>query len=166
MQTMKTVKSKTLYEVFGHAFTDKTKAEAAEQLLNAKRAYEDARGRYGKLLAETFKTADGRSFKWCEHYWWITSPCNALPLKIRVWCYPGSTAVDLEDHKENVSLSVYCDTDHYGNDRKMDPVKVPIDELYSDDAKVDAALYKAQVEWLDNMRKNLKLQAQTRKMRP
>lgn len=152
---MKTVKSKTTYEVHGREFTDKAKAEAAEKLLGAKEAYEQARETYGRMLAETFKTADGWAFKWCEHYWWITSPYNAMPRKIRLWCYPSNTAANLDEYHDNVALKIQCDTDHWGNNRKSDPVQVPIDELYREDAKADEALRAAQLSWLDEMRQQV-----------
>lgn len=152
---MKTVKSKTVFQVHGHEFTDKARAEEAEKLLDAKREYEESRERYGRLLAETFETADGQAFKWCEHYWWITSPCNALPRKLRVWCYPSNTSVNLDDYKDYVSLKVECDQDHWGNNRKSDPVQIPIDELYRDEAKANDALYAAQISWLDEMRRTV-----------
>jgi len=146
---MKTKKSKTTYEVHGREFQDQAAAERFEILLNAKEIFEDARKNLGRLLAESFTTADGEPFRF-QHwfYYHVFTPHNAMPRLFEVsFTYWGW---DFEAFYEGdqTDLVLYTAKDPWGNDcdRRHG---YPIRELYADKKKAEAALRVAQREWLE-----------------
>ena len=145
---MKTIKPKTTYEALdGRKFTDPIAAKLYEELEAAKRRYESARFELGKLLAESFKTADGLPFKlglW-PNYYWIAPGWFSMPnlLTVSFW----GTNWGWEENDNATTLVLISNMDDQG--KHLDHSRqFPIDELYSDETRAKRALIAAQEKWL------------------
>jgi len=145
---MKTAKSKTKYEVHGREFEDPAKAKAFELLLTAKEAYEDARKQLGRVLAESFVTADGHPFRF-QHwtYYYIFRPCGSLPRLVEVSFLYWSRNFEAYQYGEETDLVLYTSHDPWGNERE-NKIGYPIRELYAHRDKAEEALQIARRLWL------------------
>ena len=145
---MKTVKSKTTYEVHGREFSSAAKAAEFEKLVAAKQAFEDARNALGKLLAESFTTADGEAFRFARWtYYHIFTPYNSVPRLFEVSFLYWSWNFESFEHGDETDLVLFTSHDPWGNkcDREHG---YPIRELYASREKAEAALRLAKRDWL------------------
>jgi hypothetical protein len=130
---------KTLPQTFrttdGKDFQDKDAAERHETLIEAKEAYVQARRLFGKLLAETQLTADGRRFEFgVFHTYYYIEP--------GFWGMPGLSEVPYLgwhwDFDDSDGFVIRYRDEKQNRDREF-----KIAELYSDRRIADKALLKA-----------------------
>ena len=144
---MKTIKTRTIHKTDdGKEFTDAKAAQRHEALTQAQHRYESARRDFGKLLAETFFTADGHPFTF-EHwsYWFLHLPCGQLPRLIQVNFGCRNWDVDFDEWKEGDMLKIIS-THPFGE--KNGNFRYPINELFRDRSAAEAACKQARREWL------------------
>lgn len=130
----------------GAVFASYSEAERHEELVQARRAYEDAIHELGKALGRTARTADGElfDFRFWGEYWriWPEAWGSGRPALQQVdwmWGHPG---FDFEARNGEVTIR---DRTHSGNDR---PRVVTISQLYAHYPSAQRALLAAQEEWL------------------
>jgi hypothetical protein len=149
---MKTIKAKTTYRTDdGREFTDQKQAERHDRLVKAKREYESAKRTLGKLMAESCLTADGQPFKiglWPDYYW-ITPGYFSMPslLKVSFW----GTNWDWEESSDEATTVVLL-SDLSDSGQQLGHIRrFPINELYANKDRAQAALIEAQRKWLREM---------------
>ena len=158
---MKTKVKKTTYEAHGREFTDQAKAEHFEKLVAAKEAFEDARNNLGRVLAESFMTADGQPFSF-QHwtYYYILQAYDRLPRLFPVDFIYWGWNFDAYQYGDDTDLVLFSAKDPQGNecDRSHG---YRISELYADRVAAAAALKIAQRKWLDQQLADLNEQAES-----
>ena len=154
---MKTIKSKTKYQTTdGRTFTDATAAAFWEKLSTAKKAYADAKEELGKLLAGSFKTADGEEFRvgGAGNYYYVFEPCNAMPTILEVQFWWNHWDFDAE-RDNDTRMVLYAFQDGWGHARIKDPVEYPIDELYADRREAEKALIEAKRRFVRDVTRDI-----------
>lgn len=122
-----TVRTETVHTTSdGRKFKDQERAEQHEALITARSEFEQAEERYTRLLAQTFKTADGREFSFSHwHYYrltlWFGVPASVQELSI----YPRDLRLP-----ESHTLEGEFEVKVKGWNGKEEWARVQISELY------------------------------------
>lgn len=126
----------------GREFNTQDEAERHEQFIVAQKEYETARNRFGRLLAETQLTADGKPFRFdaFKRYWHVTAGWSGMPALSEVRFDGWNYQFDVSDR-----FVIRQDEGRDGNQRW---VEYRIDVLYANYPKAERALLAAQEKWL------------------
>jgi hypothetical protein len=125
-------------------FDSEDEAKRYDELRKAKRAFEDARRRYGGALAETTKTADGVPFNFTllRDYFVVWDVFGSLPSLRQVSFYYWMTTVSVDERGE-VEMEDYNHTRRDGT-----PTRYKVSELFADKSAARKALLAAQERYL------------------
>jgi hypothetical protein len=131
----------------GREFDQKADAERHDALVEARRAYQDAREVFGRLLSAAQLTADGERFdytRWREYYW-ITPGWNGRP-ELEAVSFGYGTTFGFDYHSDRPEITVQR------GGATRDTRTYQVSELYSSQAKAEAALLVAAEKWLEEQK--------------
>lgn len=144
---MKKITTKTKFETEdGRKFTDQKAAETHEQIQAAATAYEQAREAFGRVLAESQRTADGFPFEFGLSDYYYIALWGGLPTIRRVDFWYRNWSFDYDRENEPAKFCLLHFEGDGGRCGNGQPFR--IGDLYRHRANAERALVEAQEKWL------------------
>lgn len=132
----------------GREFDTREAAERHERVAAATEKYNDARREFGRALAETQKTADGKRFSFDQScYWYVTDGIFNIPTIVEVR-YLGSN-LEFDDSDEFTIIDKL-----YQSDGHVSRNEYKISKLYATEAAAKKAYVDAIEKWATECRKH------------
>jgi hypothetical protein len=134
----------------GREFEDKDEADRHEELITARREYDEARQKFNQALVKTQKTADDEPFDFglFRTYFVITDSWAQIPSLKRVnflgWNF------EVAEHEDQVEI-IQNEGD-FTNERRYG---YPINRLYVSEKRAKIALGNALESWLEEQRRTV-----------
>jgi|SRR6185369_2448213 len=134
----------------GVEFDNEEEAKLHDELITARKEYDEARGKFSRAVAATQKTADGELFDFRGgEFWYVTDYYNQEPRLKRVYFLGWN--FEVTEYGDRVEIS-QDETD--GNNRQQRH-SYPINKLYTTKRRASEALVGALESWANEVRRTV-----------